>query len=46
MWTAQMGALLSTGYAGDGFMLNLGSTLLAFINPVTDKPDRMDKVRT
>jgi len=44
IWTAQMGALMSTGFAGDGFMLNLGSTLLAFINPVTDKPDRMDKV--
>ncbi len=28
MWTSQMGPLLAANYASDGFMLNLGSTLL------------------
>jgi hypothetical protein len=28
MWTSQMGPLLAASYASDGFMLNLGSTLL------------------
>ena len=44
MWTSQMGGLLAGGYASDGFMLNLGSTLVRFCSPFTDKQGRMDKV--
>jgi len=44
MWTSQMGSLLSSGLASDGFMLNLGSTLLRLCAPMTDDPCKMDKV--
>jgi len=39
-----MGPLLSGGFASDGFMLNLGSMLLRFCNPFTEKPEKMNKV--
>ena len=39
-----MGPLLSGGFASDGFMLNLGSMLLRFCNPFTEKPEKLNKV--
>ena len=47
MWTSQMagmGLLAGNTYASDGFMLNVGSMLLRFCSPITDKPDKMAKV--
>jgi len=44
MWTSQMGSLLSSGLASDGFMLNLGSTLLRLCVPMTEDQAKMDKV--
>jgi len=44
MWTSQMGSLLSAGLASDGFMLNLGSTLLRMCIPMTEDLAKMDKV--
>jgi len=44
MWTSQMGSLLSGGLASDGFMLNLGSTLLRMCIPMTEDQAKMNKV--
>eukprot|EP00092_Neocalanus_flemingeri_P008087 GFUD01008727.1.p1 GENE.GFUD01008727.1~~GFUD01008727.1.p1 ORF type:complete len:1041 (+),score=441.41 GFUD01008727.1:59-3181(+) len=44
MWTSQMGSLLSAGLASDGFMLNLGSTLLRLCAPMAEDPIKMNKV--
>jgi len=44
MWTSQMGSLLSAGLASDGFMLNLGSTLLRLCVPMTENLAKMEKV--
>jgi len=44
MWTSQMGSLLSSGLASDGFMLNLSSSLLKLCAPLTEDTGKMDKV--
>jgi len=44
MWTSQMGSLMSSTLASDGFMLNLGSTLLRFCKPLTTDTAKMEKV--
>ena len=56
MWTSQMGPLLSSTLASDGFMLNLGSTLLRcgscslltcssrLCKPLVSDPTKMERV--
>ena len=44
MWTSQIGPLLASDLASDGFMLNLGSCLLRLCIPMTENPTKMDKV--
>jgi len=44
IWTSQMGPLMSTTLASDGFMLNLGSVLLRFCTPFTEDKNRMERI--